>query len=110
MADKLAPAFRSASLFDILERAGSTAAQAAIATVIATASVESVDLSWLVVVICTAAATFLSVLKGAIAVRIGDRSASLLRQWGVSRDPTTGRFIARSSRVTYEAEEVTRDE
>ena len=92
---------------DILERALATGAQAAAATIIATVSLEGVDLSWLMVVVCTAGAAFLSVLKGSIASQFGDKSASLLSEIGVTRDPATGRFVSR--RISYQAEEVKRN-
>ena len=91
---------------DIVERAASTAAQAAVGVIIATQASDDINLSWLLVVVATAASAFLSVIKGSVASQFGDRSASLITELGVSRDDK-GRFVSR--RVSYEAEEVKRN-
>ena len=94
------------SLRDIVERAASTAAQAAVGVIIATQASDDINLSWLLVVVATAASAFLSVIKGSVASQFGDRSASLITELGVARDEK-GRFVSR--RVSYESEEVKRN-
>jgi hypothetical protein len=94
------------SLRDIVERAASTAVQAAVGVIIATQATDQIGFSWLLVVVATAASAFLSVIKGSVASQFGDRSASLMNQLGIARDEK-GRFTSR--RVSYEAEEVQRN-
>ena len=91
------------SLRDIVERAASTAAQAAVGVIIATQATDTIDLSWLLVVVATAASAFLSVVKGSVASQFGDRTASLMTQHGIARDER-GRFVSR--RVSFESEEI----
>lgn len=91
---------------DIVERAASTAAQAAVGVIIATQASDDINLSWLLVVVATAASAFLSVIKGSVASQFGDRSASLLNELGIARDER-GRFVSR--RVSFESEEVKRN-
>ena len=91
---------------DVIERAASTAVQAAVGVIIATQVSDEIGLSWLLIVVATAASAFLSVIKGSVASQFGDRSASLLHQLGVARDEK-GRFTSR--RVSYSEEEVKRN-
>lgn len=95
-----------ASLKDVIERAASTAIQAAVGVIVATQVSDEIGLSWLLVVVATAASAFLSVIKGSVASQFGDRSASLIHQLGISRD-SKGRFTSR--RIMYEEEEVKRN-
>tara|TARA_Y100000310_G_scaffold305690_1_gene346127 strand:- start:89 stop:400 length:312 start_codon:yes stop_codon:yes gene_type:complete len=94
------------SLSDIVERAASTAAQAAVGVIIATQATDEIGFSWLLIVVATAASAFLSVIKGSVASQFGDRSASLLTELGIARDEK-GRFTSR--RVSFESEEVKRN-
>jgi len=96
-----------ASLKDVIERAASTAIQAAVGVIVATQVSDEIGLSWLLVVVATAASAFLSVIKGSVASQFGSKSASLLKDLNLSRDPSTGRFTSR--RVSYEEEEVRRN-
>ena len=91
---------------DVLERAASTAVQAAVGVIIATQATDEIGFSWLLIVVATAASAFLSVIKGSVASQFGDKSASLLTELGIARDEK-GRFISR--RVSFESEEVKRN-
>ena len=91
------------SLRDIVERAASTAAQAAVGVIIATQATDTIDLSWLLVVVATSACAFLIVVKGSVASQFGDRTASLMTQYAIARDER-GRFVSR--RVSFESEDI----
>ena len=91
---------------DVIERAASTAVQAAVGVIVATQVSDEIGLSWLLVIVATAASAFLSVIKGSVASQFGDKSASLLTELGIARDEK-GRFTSR--RVSFESEEVKRN-
>ena len=47
---------------DVIERAASTAVQAAVGVIVATQVSDEIGLSWLLVIVATAASAFLSVI------------------------------------------------
>ena len=101
----VAKLFDTFAIKDLIERSAATSIQSAVA-VLATCAATDIDLSFVVGALVTGIAAGLSVIKGAIASQMGDRSASLLNDLQISRDPSTGRFTSRRVTAQYSEEEI----
>ena len=80
---------------DILERAASTAVQAAVG-VTAGMSIADIDMDAMALIATVVVSAFASVVKSGVAQKlVGDDSASLVT---LRRDPKTGRFMKKEKK------------